>query len=97
MYISKYNDIYFAEGNVEADRIIKPVEILIGGCYSQCKSLDDVKERLSVHAKEIGANAIINFTYGQKAKFFSLDGVVFYGSGLAVILSKNIIDNWKRN
>lgn len=91
MYVTKFNDIYFVEENVAAERIVTSVEISIGGFYSQCKTLDDVKQILSMQAKEVGANAVINFKYGQKSKIFSLDQVKFYGSGVAAILSDDVI------
>nr|MBO4518051.1 hypothetical protein [Clostridia bacterium] len=84
-YPLKYKDIIIAEGNPDKEyTVLGEVDCTLGGFYSQMKSLNDVKETLYQQAKLLNANAIINFTYGQKKKFFSLEGVVFYGKGVAV-------------
>ena len=84
-YPLRYKDIVIAEGVPEKKyMVLGEVDCTLGGFYSQMKSLNDVKETLYQQAKLLNANAIINFTYGQKKKFFSLEGVVFYGRGIAV-------------
>ena len=33
-------------------------------------------------------NAVVNFTYGQKIKWFARDNVIFYGEGKLAIIEK---------
>ena len=97
MYASIYNGIIFVEGNIPCE---KELGYLSYGKESitntQLKSLDDVKLQLSQKAKQMGANAIINFEYGQKSMswFKSLllsfdDNIDWYGKGIAVVLNDN--------
>lgn len=83
-----YDDIIFIEGK-EADsktlgRIECDLSFKIG---AQLKNLNDVKKDLAAKAHRMGANAILDFKYGQKSRWLAIDDVAYYGSGVAAILS----------
>ena len=88
----KYKDIFFIENNAKDVKIIKHITVELNSLFGQdqLKTLDDVKEKMYEEVKKCGANAIINFKYGQKSTFwksiFGLDDVYWYGSGDAVII-----------
>ena len=100
MYVSKYDGIYFIEGEIDNARTIKSVAIELNGVFSQTqlKTLDDVKKQMVSMAKKYNANAIIDFKYGQKSSFwksiFSLDDVQWYGSGVIANISEDEIKNF---
>lgn len=71
-------------GTIEAD-----LSFRLG---AQLKSLRDVKMELVVQARALGANAIENFTYGQKHRWFAIDDVAFWGKGVAVRLPSDAIE-----
>ena len=92
MYVTSYSGIIFVEGKHPEATPIKPIEVSIKGIeHSQLKSLDDVKARMVTIARSTGANAIVEFKYGQKSpsflgSLFNLDDVGWYGSGIAAKL-----------
>lgn len=94
-YCSCFEGIFFVEGECEYIESKGKVEYKKDSFYNQqIKNLDMVKHQLADKAKRLGANAVINFIYGQKStsalKSFLLgydDNVNWYGSGEAVILS----------
>ena len=45
-----------------------------------------------IQAKAKGANALIQFKYGQKARWLASDDVAFYGEGIAVVMNEEMID-----
>lgn len=102
-YKSIFNDIIFIEGDEEYVQFIGPIEYKKDSFYNQqFKNLDNVKDQMSRKAHEKGANAIINFKYGQKTTsfwrslFLSLDdNVNWYGSGSAVVLPMDRIEEIK--
>ena len=94
MYITKHDGILFLENLPPGCQTLKPIKVEIGGIFTsaQLKSLNDVKSLMAIHAREAGANAIVNFKYGQKSAswFQSLlqrDDVNWYGSGTAAIVT----------
>ncbi|MEO8396558.1 MAG: hypothetical protein ABI700_26425 [Chloroflexota bacterium] len=90
MYATVLDGIIFIEGSYPASKKFQKIETSIKSFSAQLKSLKDVKTKMVVIAKETGANAIINFEYGQKSSFWSSggDSVYWYGKGEAVLLSK---------
>jgi hypothetical protein len=48
--------------------------------------IDKLKAQLAQQARAVGANAIVNFTYAQRANFFSFSSVSWEASGDAVRL-----------
>jgi hypothetical protein len=43
-------------------------------------------------ARALNANCIMNFTYGQKARWLAIDDVAFYGKGVACLLPRDEYD-----
>lgn len=95
-YKSLFDGIIFIEGPEDGAKIIAPLKYEREAFYNnQLKNLDNVKSQLAQKAKQLNANAIIHFEYGQKNTtwFRSLllsldDNVNWYGSGTAVLLSQ---------
>lgn len=84
-FITKYEDIVLVEGDIDIPYESKGrVLCSLGDLRVKTKTIDVVKTYLCDQAKSIGANAIIKFEYGQKRKSSSIDGVVYYGRGIAV-------------
>jgi hypothetical protein len=83
------NEIFFSESSHPNVQIIKHLSVEIS---RQNSNLRQVKEKLVVEAKSVGANAIINFRYGQKAHkpwellAFKWDTESWHGEGDAVKL-----------
>ena len=96
-YISLYKGVIFIEGQDPLARPIGMVEYKKNFSFNaQLLTLDAVKDQLVEKATALGANAIVNFTYGQKSSgwfkssLFALDdNVKCYGSGVADILPAN--------
>jgi len=93
MYESVYDGIRFVEGVPPSAELLDEVTVEIGGVFTsaQLKSLDDVKQLMAGLAKRQRANAIVDFTYGQRsvgflASLFSRDDVAWYGKGIAARL-----------
>lgn len=85
--------IAFYEGCPVAATRLQKVEAQIGGVLtsSQLSTLDDVKRALATQAKQLGANAVVDFQYGQKsvgiwASLFSRDDVNWHGNGMAAVV-----------
>lgn len=96
-YKSLFDGILFVEGFEENIQVLGPVEYKKDLSFNQqLKNLDDVKRQLVEAAKNMGANAIINFEYGQKTigfwksiVFSRDDNVNWYAKGLAVIIDSS--------
>lgn len=43
-------------------------------------------------AKKHGANAVLDFEYGQKSRLFAIDDIAFWGKGILAILPKEEYD-----
>jgi uncharacterized protein YbjQ (UPF0145 family) len=74
---------------------MQKLEARIGGVLksAQLSTLDDVKRVLAAQAKQLGANAVVDFQYGQKsvgifASLFSRDDVNWHGSGVAAVVQE---------
>ena len=93
-YISVYKGFVFIEGQEPLAKPIGKVEYKKKFSFnSQLLTLDAVKDQLMEQAVALGANAIVDFTYGQKSSgwfksslFSSDDNIKWYGSGTAVML-----------
>ncbi len=91
MYATVLNGVIFIEGTYPASKNIQRIETSITGFSAQLRSLTDVKIKMAAIAEQVGANAIIEFEYGQKSPSFwgaFGDNVNWYGKGIAVLLSK---------
>ena len=99
-YTTKFEGIYFIEGFVKEFQEISLIKSDLSFKFgAQLKNLNDVKQDLARKAKSIGANAVLDFKYGQKSRWLAIDDVAFFGSGIAckididLIESKSIIDS----
>ena len=81
-----YSDIFFSEQNIDNMRVLKHIHVKIS---RQNSNLLEIKDRMVKEALSVGANAIVNFKYGQrKHKVFSLqwDSESWHGEGDAVVI-----------
>lgn len=91
-YTTECQGIYFIEGDVENAKIIRELSIdLTKGYRAHLKNLQDIKNTFIKEAKSNGANAVINFTYGQKHRWFSFDNVGFWGKGQLAIVDPSTL------
>ena len=82
-----FEDIVFVEGDFPG--AVRKEEIkndMTRGFGSQLKTLADVKHNLAQKAKNKGANAILDFQYGQKSRWFSIDHIGYWGKGVLAII-----------
>lgn len=97
MFATVAAGVVFVEGECPGCREIGPVSVSIGGMFtqSQLKSLDDVKRQMAAAVKELDGNGLIRFKYGQRStiwgSIFGLDGVAWYGEGVAAELAASAI------
>jgi hypothetical protein len=82
------NDIFFTEDSIPSASVLRHLHVQIS---RQNSNLLEVKEQLAREAKSSGANAIINFRYGQKKHewwelvfTFKWDTESWHGEGDAV-------------
>jgi hypothetical protein len=94
MYTTDFEGIRFVEGRPTNARILAPIDIRLGGIFasSQLKNLNDVKKIMADQARQAGANAVIDFKYGQKSAGFwgsllQRDDVSWYGTGFLAVLT----------
>ena len=87
--------IAFYEGRPPSASCMQKLEARLGGVLksAQLSTLDDVKRVLAAQAKQLGANAVVDFQYGQKsvgifASLFSRDDVNWHGSGMAAVVTE---------
>jgi hypothetical protein len=80
--------VFFAETTIPNARTIRQLHVEIS---RQNANLDEVKQRLAREARDAGANAVMNFRYGQKAHkwtdlvfSFKWDTESWHGEGTAV-------------
>ena len=93
-YKSIMDGIIFVEGPMDSVRQLGHVQYTKDSFYNQqLKNLTDIKKQLISKARSLGANAIVNFKYGQKSTsaFRSLllsydDNINWYAEGTAVLL-----------
>ena len=94
-YKSIFDGIIFIEGSEEGCPVLGRIEYKKEGFYNQqLKNLDHVKAQLAEKAKNLGANAVVNFKYGQKNTSWIRsillsfdDNLNWFASGDAVILN----------
>ncbi|MFD1950243.1 hypothetical protein ACFSGX_05620 [Sphingomonas arantia] len=87
MYRAEYKGIAFIEGCPPGVVPMRQLDTKIDGWFSQSqlKSLDNIKDVMVDQARADGANAIVNFKYGQKNSFWrsllSVDDVYWFATG----------------
>ena len=94
MYSSILDGILFVEGVPEGARTLKHLHVTLSGFGSQLKTLDDLKRRLASDARRAGANAVVDFKYGQKSSWWSIDQVKWQGSGIAAQLPADVVSQF---
>ena len=87
-YTSVFEDIIFIEGANENVKIIGKVDYTYGSFGSQLKNLNDVKKVLAQQAKSKGCNCIVEFKYGQKSSWISLDDTKMWANGQCGIMQE---------
>lgn len=88
-YSTVFEDVIFVEGTVPGARILGGISCdLSFKIGSQLKNLNDVKKALADRARALGANAVLDFRYGQKSRWLAIDDVAFFGTGRAAVLSE---------
>jgi hypothetical protein len=84
-FVTIYDGIVISEGKLENARVFGTVSCDLSFRFgAQLKSHRDVKGDLTQQAKQMGANAIVDFKYGQKSRWLAIDDVAFFGNGTAV-------------
>lgn len=85
---NEVDGIFFTEQNISGVSVVKHLDAEIS---RQNSDLGEVKLRLARQAKNLGANAIMNFKYGQRAHSwwelvltFKWDTESWHGEGDAV-------------
>ena len=91
-YKTIYNDVIFIEGEEPNAKIVGNVSYKYGSFGSQLKNLNDVKKFLALEAKIKGCNCVVNFQYGQKSSWLSLDDMKWYGKGKCAIIDPDVYD-----
>ncbi len=93
-FATVFDGIIFVEGMEPGAALLGQVKAdLSFRLGSQLKNLNDVKRDLAMKARSMGANAVLNFTYGQKSRWLAIDDVAFYGEGVAAILSDQLVQD----
>jgi len=93
-YISKFEGIFFIEGHIREFEEIQIIKSDLSFKFgSQLKNINDVKKELAKKAKNLGANAVLDFKYGQKARWLAIDDIVFFGSVIACKIDEEIIES----
>jgi hypothetical protein len=78
---TSYEGLFFTEKPLIGASVTKHIRVKLTG---QNRSLNDVKKAMAKQAHRVGANAVMNFRYGQKRGFFSWDDMSWFGEGDAV-------------
>jgi hypothetical protein len=93
-FTTVFEDVVFVEGDYKgAVRGAKIKSDLTYNFGAQLKSLRDIKHNLAVQAKRKAFNAVLDFKYGQKSKFFAFDNVGYWGEGILANIPKNEYDD----
>lgn len=87
-YKTLYDNIIFIEGSDNRVSIKGTVTYTYGSFGSQLKGLNSVKASLANQAKSKKCNCIVDFKYGQKSSWFSLDDTKWFGNGKCGVLSE---------
>ncbi len=93
-YKSFTDGVIFVEGTMDTLRQVGTVEYTKESLFnSQLNNLGAIKKQLASKAKNMGANVVINFQYGQKSRGFwgSMlwghdDNIDWYASGVAAVI-----------
>jgi hypothetical protein len=87
---TNYDGVIFDEDEIVGLEAIKVISTQLNNFFGQdqLKSLHDVKRAMAREVLACGGNALGNFEYGQKngsvwQQLFSMDNVLWYGSGIA--------------
>ena len=86
-YKTVYDDVIFIEGTDSRVAVKGKVKYKYGLFNSQLKDLNSVKASLASQAKFQRCNCIVEFKYGQKSSWLSLDDTKWFGEGKCGILS----------
>ncbi len=86
-FVTVHNDVIFIEGEHPRARLVQSAETRVGGFGAQLKNLTDLKQMMANHARQLGCNCVVRFTYGQKSKVIAIDDVAFVGNGVYALLS----------
>lgn len=90
-----HDGMIISEGLLEKAQPIGMIEADLSFKFgAQLKSLRDVKTDLVMKARMMGANAIANFTYGQKHRWLAIDDVAFWGKGVAVYIPEDVVNQY---
>lgn len=91
-----HDGLVISEGKIEGSTVLGTVEVDLSFKFgAQLKSLRDVKTQLVAKAQMLGANAIENFTYGQKHRWLAIDDVAFWGKGVAVRIPEAVAQTYQ--
>jgi hypothetical protein len=80
-----FQDVFFTEGRPEQARALQQVET---SSNVQNTNLDWLRERLAEQVRSLGGNALIGFTYVQKANAFSFSSITWKASGTAAQITE---------
>ncbi|MBR6033794.1 MAG: hypothetical protein IKP28_03535 [Clostridia bacterium] len=92
-YKTVYDNVIFIEGPDNRVSIKGKITYTYGSFGSQLKGLNSVKASLAHQAKFKNCNCIVDFNYGQKSSWLSLDDTKWYGDGKCGVLSKEDYDS----
>lgn len=91
-----HDGLVISEGKLEGSTVLGTVEVDLSFKFgAQLKSLRDVKTQLVAKAQMLGANAIEDFTYGQKHRWLAIDDVAFWGKGVAVRIPESVAQTYR--
>ena len=93
-YKSLTDGIIFVEGSLKCQRQLGRIEYTKESWFnSQLNNLGAIRKQLALKAKNLGANVVTNFQYGQKSKGFwgsmllgSDDNIDWYANGTAAVI-----------
>jgi len=78
-----HDGIFFSEGAAPHGTVKGPVKASSG---QQNMNIDKLKSKLAMHARTLGANAVVEFKYAQRANAFSFSDTEWRAQGIAVLL-----------
>jgi hypothetical protein len=78
-----FQGVYFTEGRPEGAQVLEQIETTSN---VQNTNLDWLREQLAKQVKRLGGNALIGFTYVQKANVFSFSSITWKASGTAATI-----------
>lgn len=93
---TKVDGIFFTEADdLDGMKVIGPIEWSAAG---QNQDLRYVKAGLAAAAKDLGANAVVRYQYGQRGRSWlgslgGVDGEKWYGNGIAVRVDPSLLED----